>query len=88
VTQLVCEDLVEAFRAGNSGHRRDISGQRDRWQCPLAHHYRVDELDHDVLSVRTRCAVAEDDKGSSTVEPNGHGVACGGDGPGVLGQLV
>jgi len=88
VTQQVREDLVEAFRAGNSGYRRDLSGQRDRWQRPLAHHYRVDELDHDVLGVRARCAVAEDDKGSSTVEPNGHGVACGGDGPGVLGQLI
>jgi hypothetical protein len=48
----------------------------------------MDELDYDVLGVRARRAVAEDDKGSSTVEPNGHGVACGGDGPGVLGQLV
>ena len=27
VAQLVGEDLVEAFRTGDSGHRRDVSGQ-------------------------------------------------------------
>jgi hypothetical protein len=82
------EDLVEALRAGNTGYRRDISGQRDRRQRTLAHDDRVNELDYDVLRVRAGCPVAEHDEGAATVEANGHRVASSGDRCGIVGQLI
>ena len=72
--------------AGDPGDGGRVGDERDRRERALAHGHRVHELDGEVRGVRRRRAVAEGDQPAAPVEPDGHGVARGGDPPGVLAE--
>ncbi len=74
--QLVREDLVEALKAGNTGHRRDVGGRCDRRECTLAHDDGVDELHRDLLGISAGNPVTEYHPSALAVEADSHRVTC------------